>query len=72
MSGKDADRSRATLDYLSSMLRELREIAEAERYDMLAYFINMAEVEAGDITKGSRPARVLPEKPAGKSRSRKG
>jgi hypothetical protein len=47
-----------TLDYMQSMLGQLRTMAEAERYDMLAYLIEMAYVEAGDIARGDRPARI--------------
>ena len=51
-----------TLDYLQSMLGQLRTMAEAERCDMLAYLIEMAYVEASDIIRGERPARVQPDK----------
>ena len=47
-----------TLDYLQSMLGQLRTMAEAEQCDMLAYLIEMAYVEASDIIRGDRPARV--------------
>ena len=47
-----------TLDYVQSMLRELRTMAEAERCDMLAYLIEMAYIEASDIVRGERPARI--------------
>jgi hypothetical protein len=47
-----------TLDYMQSMLGQLRTMAEAERCDMLAYLIEMAYVEASDIIRGERPARV--------------
>ena len=47
-----------TLDYVQSMLGQLRTIAEAERHDMLAYLIEMACVEASDIMRGKRPARL--------------
>ena len=50
-----------TLDYLQSMLGQLRTMAEAERCDMLAYLIEMAYVEASDIIRGERPARVQPD-----------
>ena len=46
-----------TLDYMQSMLGQLRTMAEAERCDMLAYLIEMAYVEASDIIRGERPAR---------------
>lgn len=47
-----------TLGYIHAMLGELRGMAEAEHYDMLAYLIDMAHTEAGDILRGSRPSRV--------------
>ncbi|MGN6585649.1 MAG: hypothetical protein ACTHJV_18290 [Rhizobiaceae bacterium] len=46
------------LDYLQSMLGQLRTMAEAERCDMLAYLIEMAYIEASDIIRGERPYRV--------------
>jgi hypothetical protein len=45
-----------TLDYLQSMLGELRAIAASERYDMLAYLIDMAFIEAGDLAGPRSPA----------------
>ncbi len=47
-----------TLDYLQSMLGQLRNMAEAERCDMLTYLIEMAYMEVSDIIRGERPARV--------------
>ena len=47
-----------TLDYMQSMLGQLRTMAEAERCDMLAYLIEMAYVEASDILRGERPLRI--------------
>ena len=47
-----------TLDYIQSMLGQLRNMAEAERCDMLAYLIEMAYVEASDIVRGERPSRI--------------
>ena len=47
-----------TLDFMQSMLGQLCTMAEAERCDMLAYLIEMAYVEASDIIRGDRPARV--------------
>ena len=57
-----ARRRTDTLDYLQSMLGQLRTMAEAERCDMLTYLIEMAYVEASDIIRGERPARVQPGK----------
>ena len=53
-----ARRRTETLDYMQSMLGQLRTMAEAERCDMLTYLIEMAYVEASDIIRGERPARV--------------
>lgn len=65
-----ASRRTDTLDYLQSMLREMRGIAQAERYDMLAYLIEMAYVEASDIIRGERPARLNPKPQAPRSDKR--
>lgn len=50
-----------TLDYMQSMLGQLRTMAEAERCDMLAYLIEMSYVEVSDIIRGERPLRVADE-----------
>lgn len=42
-------RSRETVDYLRAMLQELAAIARAEKLDMLAYLISMAQAEAADV-----------------------
>lgn len=47
-----------TVAYLHAMLGELRDLAEAEKLDMLAYLIDMACTEAGDIIRGRRPSRI--------------
>ena len=47
-----------SLEYLRSMLGQLREMAEAERAVMLAYLIEMAYLEASDILRGERPVRL--------------
>jgi hypothetical protein len=54
--------SSETLDYLQSMLGQLRTLAEAERYDVLAYLIDMAYVEASDIARGVRPSTIRKDK----------
>ncbi|NGN40055.1 hypothetical protein G6N74_03155 [Mesorhizobium sp. CGMCC 1.15528] len=51
-----------TLDYMQSMLGQLRTMAESERCDMLAYLIEMAYVETSDIIRGERPSRVQQDK----------
>ncbi|MEP9388147.1 hypothetical protein [Mesorhizobium sp. KR9-304] len=50
------------LDYIQSMLGQLRNMAEAERCDMLAYLIEMAYLEASDIVRGERPSRSPEQK----------
>jgi hypothetical protein len=47
-----------TLDYIQSMLAQLRSMADAERCDMLAYLIEMAYLEASDILRGERPSNI--------------
>jgi hypothetical protein len=51
-----------TLEYLQSMLGQLRTMAEAERCDMLAYLIEMAYIEVSDIVRGERPLRIAERK----------
>jgi len=51
-----------TLDYMQSMLGQLRTMAEAERLDMLGYLIEMSYVEVSDIIRGERPLRVRQQK----------
>ena len=51
-----------TLDYLQAMLRQLREMAEAEQCDMIAYLIEMAYIEVSDTIRGDRPARAQDSK----------
>ena len=47
-----------TLDYIQSMLAQLRGMAEIERCDMLAYLIEMAYLEASDAVRGERPSHA--------------
>lgn len=47
-----------TLDYVQALLGQLRDLAAAERLDMLTYLIEMAYVEASDIIRGERPPRA--------------
>jgi hypothetical protein len=51
-----------TLDYIQSMLGQLRIMAENEQCDMLAYLIEMAYVEASDVVRGERPSRIAEQK----------
>ncbi len=50
------------LDYIQSMLGQLRIMAKAERHDMLAYLIEMAYVESSDIIRGERSSHVERDK----------
>ncbi|MCX7305343.1 MAG: hypothetical protein NTV73_13570 [Hyphomicrobiales bacterium] len=51
-----------TLDYIHSMLGQLRIMAKGEDCDMLAYLIEMAYVEVNDIIHGERPSRLTQQK----------
>jgi hypothetical protein len=54
------------LDYMQSMLGEMRVMAKAERYGMLAYLIEMAYIEASDLARAERVRRATadPGEPA--------
>jgi hypothetical protein len=58
MRNNNNSRRTETLDYVQSMLGQLRQMAEAERCDMLAYLVEMAYVEVSDIIRGERPLRI--------------
>ena len=51
-----------SLQFIQSMLGQLRQMAEAERCDMLSYLIEMSYVECSDIVRGDRPLRVHEQK----------
>lgn len=55
---RPVDDQSGTIGYIHQMLAQLRLMAEYERCDMLAYLIEMAYVESGDILRGSRPSTV--------------
>jgi len=66
MNGR-GERRTETMEYIRSMLGQLRTMAEAERCDMVAYLIEMAYVEISDVLRGERPlstARAEHEKVA--------
>lgn len=48
------------LDYLQSMLGQLKIMADSEGFDMLAYLIEMAQIEARDMM---RSKQAKPERP---------
>ena len=58
MHGTHGRRRIETLDYIEAMLAQLRSMAQAERFDMLAYLIEMAYLEAGDAARRERPLAV--------------
>lgn len=51
-----------TLDYVHSMLAQLRTMAEGEKCQMLAYLIEMAYLEATEVMRVTRPSRIHEEK----------
>ncbi|MFP1631370.1 hypothetical protein ACLB6G_06495 [Zhengella sp. ZM62] len=58
------------LDFIQSMLGQLHMMAQAERCDVLAYFIEMAYVECSDIIRGQRPGRLDQETGKGRKVAR--
>jgi len=58
MSANPTNEAQGSLDYIQHMLRELREMAEAERFNMLAYLLEMAYIEANDMLRGRRPLHI--------------
>lgn len=48
------------IEYVRSMLGQLRTMVEAERCEILTYLIEMAYVEASDIMRGERQPSVTP------------
>ena len=44
------------LDYMQSMLGELRTMAKAERYHILAYLVEIAYLEASDLARAEAAA----------------
>lgn len=47
-----------TLDYIQSMLGQLRLMAQAEHCDMLTYLIEMAFLEATDAMQRQTPSQI--------------
>jgi hypothetical protein len=45
----------ATLDFLQSQVRELAQMAQANRLDLVGYFLDMAYTELSDIIRRERP-----------------
>jgi hypothetical protein len=51
-----------TLDYIQTMLGQLRTMARVQGCDMLAYLIEMAYLEVHDIIQGEPPSGVRKDK----------
>lgn len=51
-----------TLNYIHSMLAQLRNLAEADRHHMLTYLIDMAYMEAGELARGERASVIRKDK----------
>lgn len=51
-------RNADTLEFIHSMLGQLRRMAEDERYEVLAYMIEMSCIEADDMLRGTRPLTI--------------
>ncbi|HTV67652.1 MAG TPA: hypothetical protein VMF90_03855 [Rhizobiaceae bacterium] len=62
MRAPTAERRIETLDFIQSMLGQLRTMAEAERCDMLAYLIEMSYVEVTDLMRSERRSNVGEQK----------
>jgi len=71
MHSQASKRRKETLDYMQSMLSQLRTMAESERCDMLVYLIDMAYLEASDIIRGERPSQMGERKRNGAARGPK-
>ena len=52
------ERRLETLNFIQSMLLQLNQMASSERFDMLAYLIEMAYIESGDAVREVRPHRL--------------
>lgn len=46
--------SQENIQYIIQMLGELRQLADAQNFDMLCYFLEMAYLEANEVQLGSR------------------
>jgi hypothetical protein len=47
------DMERSTLEYLQSSTREMAQMAQAGRFPVVAYFLEMAHLEISDIIRGT-------------------
>jgi hypothetical protein len=49
------------LRLLHGLLREVREIAEAERMPFLSHLLEMASIESGDVLRSTNPMHARPK-----------
>ena len=49
----------ARADYIHDLTDELRQMADAAGFDLLAYILDMAHIEAGHMLRRSAPASAL-------------
>ncbi|MHB2265127.1 hypothetical protein [Aliihoeflea sp. PC F10.4] len=56
------NRNVETLEFMHSMLGQLRRMAENERYEVLAYMIEMACIEADDIMRQESDSSIRSDK----------
>ena len=55
-------RNADTLEFIHSMLGQLRRMAEEERYEVLAYMIEMSCIEADDMLRSERVSAIPKDK----------
>ncbi len=55
LSDHEAGRRRETADYIADMLTELAIMARKDRHDLLAYFLDMARIEAREMARRDKP-----------------
>lgn len=56
--GRLNERTTQSLEYIQSMLGQLRNMAQAEQAEMIAYLIEMAYTETSDVLRGHRPLQM--------------
>lgn len=56
-----SERRAETLNFIQSMLMQLNQMALGERHDMLAYLIEMAYLECGDLVRSEHSASAVAE-----------
>lgn len=62
MDAQPGKRRAETLEYIQSMLGQLRVMATGENHEMLAYLIEMAHIEASDALRGANASESTRQK----------